>query len=511
MADSFKRISTGTGLQQTLAPRRGYKKSSKRLYNSRNTSLTKVSTKSFSSKGLIPFYRGLLWGITFSCTAALSATVGAAITLFSPLSGKLIPLIDQTQLPWEQKTPDSGADTPSAITPPPQHKEKGNVLQYRLSRPVNILVLGIDRVPDAQPGSLDVFGGRSDTILVLRFDPSDHSVKMLSIPRDSRVNIPGIGYTKVNDANIHRGPALTARVLSETLNNVSIDRYVRVTTDAFIKLVDLAGGVEVFVPHSMKYEDKTQNLTIDLEAGRQILSGEQAEQFARFRKDSYGDIGRVQRQQVLLKALLKRLYTPAILPQIPKAISLLEQSIDTNLTWEEMLTLANFGRQVKRENVQMVMLPGRFSQKNEFDSRSYWILSSGGINQIMQEYFNVAPKWKPLRHRSPNKVRIALQNAADAPELGKRMMEYLAAHDFHNVYVIKDSPQLLGETEIVVQKGDLEAAQQLQTLLGLGRVEASSTGDLDSQLTLRIGLDAKDLVLENSVMKQASSFIESNL
>ena len=512
MADSFKRISTGTGFKQTPAPQRRYQKSGKYLYNSRNASLTKVPTKSFRSKGLIHFHRGLLWGITFSCTAALSATVGAAITLFSPLSEKLIPLIEQAQLPWEEKKNKPEVDTLSAVTSQAQQqKEEGKVLQYRLSRPVNILVLGIDRVPDAPPGSLDAFGGRSDTILVLRFDPSDHSVKMLSIPRDSRVNIPGIGYTKINDANIHKGPALTAKVLSQTLNNVPIDRYVRVTTDAFIKLVDLAGGVEVFVPHSMKYEDKTQNLTIDLEAGRQILSGKQAEQFARFRKDSYGDIGRVQRQQILLKALLKRLYTPAILPQIPKAISLLEQSIDTNLTWEEMLTLANFGRQVKRDNVQMVMLPGRFSQKDEFDSRSYWVLSSGGINQIMQEYFNIAPQWKPLRHRSPNQVRIALQNAADAPGLGKQMMEYLADHDFHNVYVIKDSPQLLGETEIVVQKGDLEAAQQLQTLLGLGRVEASSTGDLDSQLTLRIGLDAMDLVLEDNFIKPASGSIESSL
>ncbi|MGP0129482.1 MAG: LCP family protein [cyanobacterium endosymbiont of Rhopalodia musculus] len=500
MTDSFERMSTVTGLQQTPVPRK-FPKSGKYLYKSRNTSATKIPAKNLRSQKLIPFYRGLLWGITFSCTAALSATVGATITLFSPLSEKLIPFVEQMQLPWEQKTLTPKTDTSSAVIPQPQQKEEGIVLQYRLSRPVNILVLGIDRVPDAPPGSLDAFGGRSDTILILRFDPSDYSVKILSIPRDSRVNIPGVGYTKVNDANIYRGPALTARVLSNTLNNVPIDRYVRVTTDVFIKLVNLVGGVEVFVSHPMKYEDKTQNLKIDLEAGQQILSGEQAEHFARFRKDSYGDIGRVQRQQILLKALLKRLYAPTILPQIPKAMSLLEQSIDTNLTWEEMLTLANFGRKVERENVQMVMLPGRFSQEDEFDSRSYWVLSSGGIDQIMQEYFNVTSEWRPLRHRSSNRVRIALQNAADAPGLGKLMMKYLADHDFHNVYVIKDSPRLLSETEIVVQKGDIKAAQQLQTLLGLGRVEASSTGDLDSQITLRIGLDAKDLVLEDSFIQ----------
>ncbi|WP_267383191.1 LCP family protein [Cyanobacterium sp. uoEpiScrs1] len=498
MANSFERIPTETSLQQTPVTRK-FSRSGKYFYKRRNTSTIKIPRKNIPSKGLIPFYRGLLWGITFSCAAVLSATVGATITLFSPLSRQLIPFVEQIQLPWEEKN--LKADTLSAATPRPQKKQEGTILQYRLSRPVNVLVLGIDRVPDAPPGSLDIFGGRSDTILVLRFDPSDHSVKILSIPRDSRVNIPGIGYTKINDANIYSGPALTAKVLSKTLNNVSIDRYVRVTTDVFVKLVNLVGGVDIFVSHPMKYEDKTQNLKIDLEVGQQILSGEQAEHFARFRKDSYGDIGRVQRQQILLKSLLKRLYNPSVLPHIPKVINLLEQSIDTNLTWEEMLTLANFGRQVKRENVQMVMLPGRFSQNNEFDSRSYWVLSSRGIDKIMQEYFDITSEWKPTSYRSSNQIRIAVQNAAGDPESGKRMMEYLASHDFHNVYIIKDSPRLLGKTEIVVQKGDLRAAKYLQTLLGLGRVEASSTGDLDSQITLRIGLDTKDLLSEDKFIK----------
>ncbi|XTZ12036.1 MAG: hypothetical protein ACP8RL_08535, partial [cyanobacterium endosymbiont of Rhopalodia inflata] len=83
-------MSTITSLQQTPVPRK-FLKSGKYLYKSRNTSPTKIPTKSLRSKGLIPFYRGLLWGITFSCTAALSATVGATISLFSPLSERLIP------------------------------------------------------------------------------------------------------------------------------------------------------------------------------------------------------------------------------------------------------------------------------------------------------------------------------------------------------------------------------------------------------------------------------------
>ncbi|GBF80965.1 LCP family protein [Aphanothece sacrum] len=488
MANSVERVSTGSGFKSKSAPRK------KQKPGPDSVSKSSVTHQQVKKKKISPLYRGLLWGMTFSCTAALSATVGAGLTLMSPLSNNVLPFIQQVKLPWQT------AFNPKTAPNAAPSMGTNLLLPYRLSRPVNVLVLGIDRVLDAPPGSLEGFGGRSDTILLLRFDPETQSVKMLSVPRDSRVDIPEVGYSKINDANVHGGPALTARVLSKTLNDLPIDRYVRVTTDAFKELVNLVGGVEVYVPHAMQYEDKTQKLTINLEEGQQTLNGEQAEQFARFRKDGYGDIGRVQRQQVLLKSLRQKLTNPTIIPRIPQAISLLEKHIDTNMTWEEMLALVNFGRQLERDKVQMVMLPGRFSQEEEFDARSYWVLSSEGRDRVMQEYFGISGETQS--EHSPNRVRIALQNGADDPALSQQVIEYLAKEGFHNVYTIGDAPELLRESEIIVQKGDLEAAQLLQTALGIGRVEASSTGDLDSQLTLRIGLDAKNLVLGEDFLKQ---------
>ena len=487
MANSVERVSPKAGFNKKSVSRQSKK--------TKYRSSTRITNNVNHKKPLSPLVRGTLWGMVFGCTAVLSATVGASLTLFTPLSDQILPLTEKITNPWTTPSEETPSDTSSSLT-------DNTLLQYRLSRPVNLLVLGIDRVLDSSPGSLDGFNGRSDTILLLRFDPTNNSVKMLSIPRDSRVNIPGVGYTKVNDANVHGGAGLTARVLSKTLNDVPIDRYIRVTTDAFTELVDLVGGVEVFVPYPMQYEDKTQNLKIDLEAGRQILTGEQAEQFARFRKDNYGDIGRVQRQQILLKALRQRITSPTIIPRIPQAMGLLEKHIDTNLTWEEMLALVNLGRQIERDQVQMVMLPGRFSQADEFDNLSYWVVSQTGRDQVMQQYFGITPQWQSARRRSPNRVRIALQNATDDPGLVNQVREYLVKQNIKNVYIIGDAPQLLRETEIIVQKGDFEAANYLQTALGIGRVEASSTGDLDSQLTLRIGLDAKDLVLSDSFLRR---------
>ena len=414
--------------------------------------------------------RGLLWGVGFSTTALVGAIAGLSLGFLLPWGLE--------NLPWLGSEPNAQALS---------------FLPYHLSRPVNILVMGIDRVEAAPTASLAAFAGRSDTMLLVRFDPQARTLKLLSLPRDSRVFIPSLGYSKINDANVQGGARLAAAVVSETLNGVTIDRYVRVTTNAFRELVDLVGGVEVFVPTPMVYQDQTQKLDINLQAGLQNLSGDQAEQFARFRKDANGDIGRVQRQEILLKALQKRLGDPILLTRLPQAIAILQKSVDTNLSLEEILALANFAHGLQRQDVQMVMLPGRFSQPEEFDGKSYWVLSKTGIERVMAQYFDLgAPDSTATSGEEENleNLTIALQNATDNPLAVKQLRRYLREQGFHKVYKINDAPELIRETEIIAQRGDLKNAHQLRERLQMGKVEASSTGDLASDLTIRLGLDA---------------------
>jgi hypothetical protein len=239
----------------------------------------------------------------------------------------------------------------------------------------------------------------------------------------------------------------------------------------------------------MNYVDVTQNLNINLEPGWQTLNGEQAEQFARFRKDQNGDIGRVQRQQALLKALRQRVVNPSVLPRVPEAIRVIQQYVDTNLSLEEMLAIVGFSLNLEQKDFKMVLLPGRFSAPSEYVG-SYWIIESTGRDRVMREYFQQNPAWTSLDViRSPNQVRIAIQNATDDPEVSHRVAQYLAGKDFHNVYIVQNWPDRQSETQIIVQQGDLEAANLLKKILGLGRVEASSTGDIESELTIRVGED----------------------
>jgi hypothetical protein len=195
--------------------------------------------------------------------------------------------------------------------------------------------------------------------------------------------------------------------------------------------------------------------------------------------------------------LQQRLYNPAILLRLPQALEISQKNVDTNLSWEEMVALVNFARGLQRQDIQMVMLPGRFSQPEEYDS-SFWLISRQGRNRVMQQYFGVGTEGQLPPEHSPRRLRIGIQNATNDPGIANRLQAYLTKQEYRHVYLLPDSPQQLQETEIVVQKGDLPAAANLKSVLQLGRVEASSTGDLDSDLTVRLGSDAEKLLAGNS-------------
>ena len=369
-----------------------------------------------------------------------------------------------------------------------QHRFK-----YSLSRPVNILVLGIDGSPHSSTSSPDLFKGRSDTVL---FQPQDKSVSLLSIPRDTQVQIPGYGTGKINEANYWGGPKLAKEVVQTILNKVEINRYVRVSSGAFRELVNFLGGVEVYIPQPMSYQDKTQKLEINLAPGWQTINGEQADQFVRFRGDGYGDLGRVQRQQALMEAILVRLKDPTVLPRVPEIIRIMQKYIDTNLSFEEILTLVNFGLNLESQNFKMVMLPGR-SSSEEYSNSSYWLVDERGRDRVMYQYFRLdstgytlKSAYEPSAYETLSKdLKIAIQNTSSNPKAAEKMLDFLYNQGFNQVYLapIERTQQL--KTEIIIQGGDLGAAKLMQKNLGLGELKSSATGDMGSDLTIRVGED----------------------
>ncbi len=385
-----------------------------------------------------------------------------------------------------------------------------------LTRPVNILILGTkvltSDVKDAPQEDLgyhalvNSFEGLSDTMLLLRFDPQNQKLSVLSIPRDTQAYIEGYGDTKINEANYAGGPALAAKSISNLLGGIPIDRYLRVNVQGVEKLIDALGSVEVYVPKEMKYQDDSQRFYINLAQGKQYLDGQKAMQFLRFRYDSLGDIGRVQRQQLLMRSVIEQTLKPSTLMRTPKILDVVKSNLDTNLTVEELMALGGFASQMKRSDVQMLMLPGEFSGDGKKEV-SYWLPSQRGIRTMMASHFGQIDQLSTGdREVNPGRVRIAIQDSTGDSQAVEKMIAYLQEAGYHRVYVGDQWSEPLQVTRILAQSGDNASASALRSTLGLGEVLVESTGSLASDVTIQIGKDWEKQILSQSESPKVAGF-----
>lgn len=419
-----------------------------------------------------------LRGLGLSGIAALSATAGALLAL------------SLSATPYQKTDPSQANDVFDGDS-----MTSVNLQLPKLTRPVNILILGtkvltsdVGRYTDGFDARVNSFDGLSDTMLLVRFDPDRKAVTVLSMPRDTRVELAKHGAIKINSTNQRGGAVLAAKAVTKLLDGVTIDRYVRVNVQGAEKLIDALGGVEIYVPKDMKYTDQTQHLYIDLKKGWQRLNGEQAVQFMLFRQDALGDIGRVQRQQLLMRALVEQAASLQTVRRVPKILDVIESHLDTNLSVEEMLALSAFAAQTDRDKVQMLMLPGEFSP-NDRESISYWLPDDEEIDAILARHFDIGDETAIAAQSDPAEIRIAIQDSTDNPDAVRALEQQLRRAGYRRIYTSTPWYQPLAVTRILAQKGDDTAAASLQQLLGVGELRVESTGAIQSDVTILLGRD----------------------
>ena len=237
---------------------------------------------------------------------------------------------------------------------------------------INILLLGEDNVEQVK---------RSDTVLFVAVDIDNKNVRVLSLPRDTRVAIPRHGNQKLNHAYAFGGVDLL-RATVENFLGTTIHYYVKIDYDNFPKLVDAVGGVDIHVAKAMKYRDRAQDLTIDIPAGFQRMNGDTALKYVRFRKDALGDIGRVERQQQFLKAMLHRMYDPQNLVRFNEIATEIQNTVITDMDTSLVLQLCLFMKKLEKERdrVFFVMLPGTPAF---IDGLSYWIAERSSVSDFL--------------------------------------------------------------------------------------------------------------------------------
>ncbi|MCL2753883.1 MAG: LCP family protein [Defluviitaleaceae bacterium] len=202
-------------------------------------------------------------------------------------------------------------------------------------------------------------GLNANTIMVAAYDAEAREGFIVSIPRDTLIDVQRTNRKIVSSypsgrlgGRGHEGGVEQVRRDVQSLVGFRPDFYIRVDYAAFVRMVDAVGGVEIYVPFRMYYNDPWQNLHIDLQPGLQLLSGEDALRFSRYRTGTAGvsptisDYQRIVHQQQVLSAVFQRLLTPASILRIPEFISIFNEYIYSDLTAGELLWFANQTRHI---------------------------------------------------------------------------------------------------------------------------------------------------------------------
>lgn len=209
----------------------------------------------------------------------------------------------------------------------------------------NILLLGIDA---RRSGGI----GRTDTIMVVNVNPDNGELHLLSIPRDTRVDLNG-GYDRINAAYVYGGVEMV-KGAAEDLLDIEIDNYAIIDFQGFIEVVDLLGGVKANVPCRMYHPSEN----IDLQPGVQVLSGYDALGFARYRYTKNGDLDRAQHQQEILEGLREKALRLENIPKIPELLRLAEAYIDTDVPKTYLVKLAANAEKFQGHKLVSSTLPG---------------------------------------------------------------------------------------------------------------------------------------------------------
>ena len=244
---------------------------------------------------------------------------------------------------------------------PVEKKQSGELLTAKDK--ATIMIMGVDERDD------DV--GRSDTLMIASIDPKTNQASLLSVPRDTRVKIKGHGFDKVNAAYAYGKEKLSQDTV-ENLLGVSIDHYVIINTKSFKKIIDAIGGIDIDVPKRMHYEDPWDDdggLIIDFHPGMQHMDGAKAVTYVRYR-DEEGDLGRIRRQQDFVRAFMEKLVSPSIIPKLPTVIKEVMGSLETDLSFRQLLEFVGTLKESKNNGLKTDMVPGK---PLYIDGVSYWI------------------------------------------------------------------------------------------------------------------------------------------
>lgn len=268
-----------------------------------------------------------------------------------------------------EESASASPDPQSAATPMPQAPGAGQPQVATATQRLTVLVMGIDR-REGEEGPW-----RTDSMILISVDPATQSVAMLSMPRDLFITMPDYGEGEYLDrinlayfrGDAEEYPGGGAALAKQTIRRnfgIKVDRYLVMDFDGFRRVIDEIGGVEIDVPELLiddQYPTEDYGtMVVRFEPGPQIMDGERALIYSRTRK-STSDFARAERQQEVILAVRDRVLSLDIIPsltptRVGRLIATLDDSIETDMTLEEFLSLVQVAQDIKTRNIRRAVV-----------------------------------------------------------------------------------------------------------------------------------------------------------
>lgn len=347
---------------------------------------------------------------------------------------------------------------------PLQHENDPTPVPWDGASRVTILIMGLD-FRDWESNEVP----RTDTMILFSIDPLSKTAGMLSIPRDMWVNIPGMGYNKINTAyrwgELYKlpggGPGLAMKTVEEFLG-VPVNYYAQIDFMAFVRFIDELGGLDMHIREEITVDPIGPNNTRTLEPGVQALDGATVLAYARMRYTEGGDFDRSSRQMEVIMALRDQILTfdqlPELIKKSPALYKELQSGIRTNLTLNQVIQLAALATKIDREDIiQGIIGPPKQVEfaTNPEDGQAVLIPIPDQIRILRDEVFATGGPVGPAAVQSGDPAdlmkaegaRVIIKNGTSVAGLATKTSELLRA-DGLNITGEANADQLTSVTTI---------------------------------------------------------------
>lgn len=330
--------------------------------------------------------------------------------------------------------------------------------------PVNILLLGMDIGDPNQPNNQSI--KRTDTIMVLNYNPKNKKMQIVSIPRDTLINVNGRNV-KINAAFAIGGYSKIKQE-AENLLNVNINYIVKIDYNAFRELIDSIGGVKMKIERNMIYDDEGQNLHINFKAGETVkLNGQKAEEFFRWRKNNdgsgfaNGDLDRIENQQKFISKVVDKCTNPLILIRVPKIITALGNNVETNMPVTKILSYGLKFIRLSNDKLTMTIAAGI---PKTINGESFLVFDKSSNKELIT---SLSSSGESLVDTSKDNIRIKILNSTKISGLAAGLMEELNGLGYTKI----DTGNIEGIDKSVILTNNKAILNTIKKDLNISRVD----------------------------------------